>query len=61
MDAPENLVRIPTVKHWELNSWYERPRTEFGNMTPREYLKDKSWEERRRAGLIGLRDVGILK
>lgn len=61
MDAPENLVRIPTVKHWELNKWYETEAPQFNNMTPRRYLAGKSWDDRRRVGLIGLRDVGVLK
>ena len=24
LDSPENLVRIPTLKHWDLNAWYGR-------------------------------------
>jgi hypothetical protein len=61
INAPDNLVSIPTVKHWELNRWYETPSLEFDKMTPRQYLKGKSWEERYRAGLVGLRAVGVLK
>jgi hypothetical protein len=25
IDGPDNLMRMPTVKHWELNRWYEKP------------------------------------
>lgn len=57
----DNLVRIPAVKHWELNGWYETGNINFGDMTPREYLKGKSWDERRRVGLKGLREVGVLQ
>ncbi|GGF01311.1 hypothetical protein GCM10011611_03570 [Aliidongia dinghuensis] len=62
----ENLVSIPTLKHWELNSWYQTPDPAFvdteGNlMTPREYLQGKGYDERRRVGLMGLRTVGVLK
>jgi hypothetical protein len=61
IDAPENLVRIPTVKHWELNRWYETANPNFDNMTPRQYLKEKSWDERYRVGIIGLRGIGVLQ
>ncbi len=52
---------IPRWKHWELNRWYETERPELGRQTPREYLKDKSWQERLKVGLQGLREVGGLK
>jgi hypothetical protein len=61
MDAPDNLVRIPTIKHWELNSWYETRNAEFNEMTPRRHLDGKSWGERLRVGLIGLQYIGVLK
>jgi hypothetical protein len=59
--APENLARTPTVKHWQLNGWYETSTPYFNNLTPRQYLKGKSWEERFRVGLQGLRDLGVLQ
>ncbi len=61
VNAPENLVRIPTLKHWELNAWYGRRSEDFGGVSPRAYLQGKSWEERQRVGLIGLADVGVLR
>jgi hypothetical protein len=61
INAPENLVRIPMVKHWELNRWYETPDSEFYELTPRQYLRGKSWVERYRVGIIGLRAVGVLQ
>ncbi|HLN23799.1 MAG TPA: hypothetical protein VK558_07420 [Patescibacteria group bacterium] len=60
IDSPENLVRIPTAKHWDLNRWYERENEEFGGLSPRDYCKGKSWEERQRVGLEGLREIGVL-
>jgi len=54
-------VRIPTIKHWELNRWYEKRPPEYGGLTRRQYLKDKSLEERRQVGLEGLRKIGVLK
>jgi hypothetical protein len=59
--APENLARIPTVKHWHLNRWYDTPNRYFNDMTPRQYLKGKSWDERYSVALDGLRDVGVLQ
>ena len=60
-DDPDNLARIPTAKHWKLNSWYETDNFDFNGLTPRQYLQGKSWEERRRVGLDGLRAIGVLK
>jgi hypothetical protein len=35
IDGPDNLVRIPTLKHWQINGWYGRPSDEFGALSPR--------------------------
>lgn len=61
INAPENKAAIPRWKHWELNGWYEKESKDLGGQSPREYLKGKSWEERREVGLQGLRQVGVLK
>ena len=61
IDAPDNLVRIPRLKHWEINGWYQTLNKDFGGLTPREYLRGKSWDERRRVGLDALIDHGVLK
>jgi hypothetical protein len=61
IDSPENLVRIPTLKHWEITGWTMRDNEKFGGLSPREYLKDKSWSERYRTGLEGLKKSGVLK
>ena len=61
INAPENLVRIPRWKHWEINAWYLIPNEDFGWMTPRQYLRGKSWSERTRVGLDALRKVGVLQ
>lgn len=34
IDGPENLVRIPTLRHWQINGWYGRPSKEFGDSHP---------------------------
>jgi hypothetical protein len=61
IDAPDNLVRIPTFKHWELNAWYQMPNDDFGGVSPRTYLRGKDWAERTRVGRKALADHGILK
>ncbi|MDO9439856.1 MAG: hypothetical protein Q7T73_03105 [Beijerinckiaceae bacterium] len=60
IDDPSNLVRIPTFKHWELNSWYERGASFLNGQSPRNYLVGKSIDEQTRIGLIGLKDIGVL-
>jgi len=61
IDAPENLVRVPRWKHWEINAFYEKPNDDHGGLTPRQYLRGKGWEERTRVGLDALRKVGVLR
>jgi hypothetical protein len=61
INAPDNEVLIPTLKHWQLNGWYATKNDDFGDLSPRDYLKGKSWDERQRVGLMGLRIVGVLK
>jgi len=61
IDGPDNLVRIPTMKHWEINAWYQRANNNFGGMSPREYLRYQDWDERERVGLDALQLFGILK
>jgi len=61
MNEPDNLARIPTLKHWELNGWYAKPNERFGDVSPRAYLKNKALRVRREVGLEGLREIGVLK
>jgi hypothetical protein len=61
IDAPENLVRVPRWKHWQINSWFQMKTAGFGGLSPRRYLRGKSWEERRKIGLDALREVGVLR
>jgi len=61
IDAPENLVRISTLRHWELTAWYARGNSEYGGMSPRDYLRGKTWEERYRFGLEALVEFGVLR
>lgn len=61
IESRNNVVRIPTMRHEDVNAWYQKRSVEFGNMSPREYLRDKSWEERRRVGIQALIENGVLK
>ncbi len=61
VNRPDNLVRIPRIKHWEINGWYQTENPIFGNLTPRDYLRHKDWGERERVGMIALRQFGVLK
>ena len=61
IDRSENIVRIPRFKHWEINSWYQRPNEQFNGLTPREYLRGKDWAERYQVGLDALIEHGVLK
>ena len=63
LDSPENLVRIPYWKHVEISSWYSTPNTNprYGGLSPRDYLRGKSWEEQYQLGLETLRIIGVLK
>jgi hypothetical protein len=61
IDSPENTVRIPVVKHLDINGWYSRPNDRFGGLSPRDYLRGKDWGEQMSVGLEVLRDEGVLK
>jgi hypothetical protein len=61
IDSPANLVRIPTLKHWQITGWYMTPSEDFGGMSPRSYLRGRSWEERMQVGYRGLIRSGVLK
>jgi hypothetical protein len=61
IDAPENLVRIPRTKHWDINAYYQQSNADFGDASPRDYLRLKDWDERERLGLDALRRFGVLK
>jgi len=61
IEGNDNILGIPTLKHWLLNAWYRTPQEDLGGFTPREYLKGESWTERERVGRQGLIKVGVLK
>ena len=60
-DRRDNLVLIPVLKHLDINGYYSKPSEDFGGLSPRQYLADKTAEERRRVGLETLVKFGVLK
>lgn len=61
IDSPENLVRLPTMKHLDINAWYSRPSDKFGGLSPRDYLRGRSWDEQLIIGMEVLQKHGVLK
>ena len=61
IDGPDNLVRISTYKHWEINAWYQTKNERFNDLSPRDYLRGASWDVRMRIGLEALVDAGVLQ
>jgi hypothetical protein len=41
IEAPENRVRISTLKHWQISNWYSTPNDDFNGLSPRNYLRGK--------------------
>ena len=61
INGRDNVVRIPRLKHQEINGWYGRKNPEFGGKPPREHLRGRTWEERISMGHRALREHGALK
>ena len=59
--APDNLVRIPRFKHWEITSWYMTKNKDYKGIPPREHLRGRPWAERMGIGLDALILHGVLK
>lgn len=61
IEASENRVRIPTLKHWVITAWYMTKNRKYGGLSPREYLRGKDWAERLKVGREALIKFGVLK
>jgi hypothetical protein len=61
IDSRQNLVRIPLLKHIDISAWYSKGNENFGGVSPRDYLRDKDWDEQMRVGLDRLRKEKVLK
>jgi len=45
IDSWGNTVRIPTLKHLDINGWYSTPSPDYGDLSPRDYLRGRAWDE----------------
>ena len=61
IEHPENLVRIPRLRHYQITGWYMQESEKFDGLSPRAYLQDKDWAERYRVGLEALKKFKVLK
>ena len=61
IDGADNLVRISRLKHREITGWYMTKNEDYNGLSPRNYLRGKSWAERTRVGLDVLIRNGVLK
>jgi hypothetical protein len=34
IDGPDNRLRIPRLKHWQITGWYATPNEEYGGLSP---------------------------
>lgn len=61
IDGAENLVSVPRYKHHEITAWYAAKNPNFGGVSPRDYLRGRSWHEQVLVGHDALRKFGVLK
>jgi hypothetical protein len=61
INAPENLVRIPRFKHWEITGWHMTKNDAYKGLSPRDYLRGKAWADRIGVGLDALILHGVLR
>lgn len=60
IDSRDNLVKIPRMKHWDINRYYTTAQEELGGVSPREFLRGKTWQERYDFGINTLSRFGVL-
>ena len=61
IEAPENKVGIPRLRHRQITAWFQTKNPDFDDLSPRDYLRGKSWDERVRVGKYALILFGVLK
>jgi|SRR5579863_1097939 len=61
LQSRRNRVKIPYYIHRDISDFYSTKDDEYGGMTPRDYLRGKSFEEQYRFGLDIMRKFGVLK
>ena len=61
LQGRENIVLVPHYLHQDISDFYSRRNPDLGGLTPRDYLRGKSYAEQYAFGLKVLRDFGVLK
>lgn len=61
IDGGGNVVSVPKYRHREISDWYQKKNPDFGMLSPREYLRGRSWEDHVRVGHQAMRKKGVLK
>ena len=61
IDHPDNLVRISTLRHWEVTAWYQQTEARFAGLAARQYFQGRSCSENYQVGLNALRERRMLK
>lgn len=61
IEDPSNKVLIPEYKHIEISKFYSTKNEDYGGLSPREWLKDKTFLERYEFGLKIMRRFGVLE
>ncbi len=61
IEDSSNKVRIPYYTHKMIQSFYQTKNPDLGGLMPRQYLKDKSFEEQLEYGKSVLRKFGVMK
>lgn len=63
IEGVDNLVRIYYFKHREISDWYSSVNNEspYNVVTLRDFLRNKTWSEKRALGVQKLKNYGDLK
>lgn len=61
IDGVENVVSVPKYEHHQITGWFNKKNPLFDGISPRDYLRGKSWDEQMRVGQYALRKFGVLK
>jgi hypothetical protein len=61
IDADDNIIRIPYYAHRDITRYYQTPNEDLDGLTPRQYLREKTFEERYKFGLDTLKRFGVLR
>jgi hypothetical protein len=59
IESQVNRVRIPKYRHEQITGYYNGYDRDLG-MSPREYLRERTWQEQYEFGLEVLKDYGVL-